>query len=465
MPGDGDGEQEQRSRGRSRQGGSRQGRQHRRGNHEGTIRQRKADGRWEAMISLPDGSRKSVYGETRREAAEKLAALRRSLEAGLPVADDRLSLGAYLDGWLASIQPTVRDTTYQRHIDYVRLHIVPALGHVRLSKLTARMVQDFYADRLSAGGLSTTTVNHLHGTLHKSLQAAVRMDLVPRNVATLVDVPPMARHEIRPLSRDEARRFVTAVTANGDVRDEALFILAITSGMRQGEMLGLRWRDVDLDRGVLHVRSSVHRHRQTGQWTLTEPKTARSRRQVALARPAIASLRRHKARQEEIERLAGAGVGAGAGGSEGHTSEVGGSGNQEERERWRDLVFRTARGEPRTAYSVYWQLQVILRRAGLPRIRFHDLRHTCATLLLSAHVAAKVVADLLGHASVSITLDVYSHALPEMHRDAVAAIGAMLDPSSTSISSSSGDLSRAVYVESSAAPVEQASKEAPDERF
>lgn len=454
------------------QGRQRQ-RQRRRGNHEGTIRQRKGDGRWEAMISLPDGSRKSVYGETRREAAEKLGALRRSLEAGLPVADDRLTLGAYLDEWLASIQPTVRDTTYQRHIDYVRLHIAPALGHVRLSKVTARMVQDFYADRLRAGGLSSTTVNHLHGTLHKALQAAVRMDLIPRNVATLVEVPPMARHEMRALSRDEARRFVEAVTAgpngvSGPVRDEALFILAITSGMRQGELLGLRWRDVDLDRGVLHVRASVHRHRQTGEWTLSEPKTARSRRQVALARPAITALRRHKARQEEVEHMAGGGVGStsvvGGKGSDGQftssSSSSSSTSEERERERWGDLVFCTARGEPRTAYSVYWQLQSILASAGLPRIRFHDLRHTCATLLLSAHVAAKVVADLLGHASVAITLDVYSHALPEMHRDAVAAIGAMLDPSG-----SADAPSPSAYVESDKVTREQTSKEASEEGF
>lgn len=369
------------------------------------IRER-PDGRWEARITLPDGRLKSVYAATRRKVLAKRDELQRAVEAGLPLSDEKLTVAAYLDEWLVAIQPTVRDTTYQRHIEFVRLHIVPALGNVRLSKLTARQVQDFYAERLRSG-LSPTTVNHLHATLHKALGAAVRMDLVARNVSALALVPPAARHEIRPLSPEQARRFVEVVAGE---RDEALFVLALTSGMRQGEILALRWRDVDLEHRTLHVRFSIHQHRQTGEWALTEPKTARSRRQIALSRLAVAALEKHHARQEDLRRMVG-GVGPAA----------------QEDERWCDLVFPDADGGPRPADSVYHQLRRMLAGAGLPRIRFHDLRHTCATLLLKARVDAKVVADLLGHASVAITLDIYAHVLPDMLRDAVAAITAALD--------------------------------------
>lgn len=377
----------------------------RRGNGDGMIRER-PDGRWEARITLPDGRLKSVYAATRRKVLSKRDELQRAIDQGLPLADEKLTVTAYLEEWLTAIQPTVRDTTYQRHIEFVRLHIVPALGDVRLARLTARQVQDFYAERLRSG-LSPTTVNHLHATLHKALGAAVRMDLVPRNVSALALVPPAARHEIRPLSPDEARRFVAAVAGE---RDEALFVLALTSGMRQGEILALRWRDVDLEHRTLHVRFSIHQHRQTGAWALTEPKTARSRRQIALSRLAVAALEQHQARQEELRRVMGASVT-----------------DAQPDERWRDLVFPNASGGPRSAGSVYHQLERILRGAGLPRIRFHDLRHTCATLLLKARVDAKVVADLLGHASVAITLDIYAHVLPDMLRDAVAAITAALE--------------------------------------
>ncbi len=378
----------------------------RRGNGDGMIRER-PDGRWEARITLPDGRLKSVYAATRRKVLSKRDELQRAVDAGLPLADEKLTVAAYLEEWLAAIQPTVRDTTYQRHIEFVRLHITPALGDVRLARLTARQVQEFYAERLRSG-LSPTTVNHMHATLHKALGAAVRMDLVPRNVSALALVPPAARHEIRPLSPEQARAFVEAVSGE---RDEALFVLALTSGMRQGEILALRWRDVDLEHRTLHVRFSIHQHRQTGEWALTEPKTARSRRQIALSRLAVASLERHRARQEELRALMG-----GMSVTEGQADE-----------RWRDLVFTDANGQPRSAGSVYHQLERILRDAGLPRIRFHDLRHTCATLLLKARVDAKVVADLLGHASVAITLDIYAHVLPDMLRDAVAAITAALD--------------------------------------
>jgi integrase len=201
------------------------------------------------------------------------------------------------------------------------------------------------------------------------------------------------------LSRAQAQRLLEA---SAGTRQEALYTLALATGMRQGELLGLRWRDVDLDAGVLRVRASLRRSRKTGDWHFAEPKTRRSRRQLALGPETIEVLRRQRARQAQSRLLVGAA--------------------------WRDLdlVFATEAGGPLLARNVYRSFMQLLARAELPRVRFHDLRHTAATLLLSARVNPKVVSELLGHASVAITLDIYSHVLPDMQQDAAATMDRLL---------------------------------------
>jgi integrase len=372
----------------------------RRGHGEGHIRKRSDRDAWEGQLSLGDGTLKSVYGKTRQEVQQKLARMRHDLERGLPLADERQTVKRYLESWLETIEPTLGEGTWHRHGEYVALHIIPEVGAVKLAQLTPQRVQQLYAAKL-AEGLSPTTVHHLHETLHKALAAAVRLGLVARNVTELVDVPRMARHEMTPLSREETQRLLAAAAAEGD-RLEALWVLAVSTGMRRGELLGLRWRDVDLEHATLHVRANLQRSRKTGEWVWKEPKTRKSRRQIALSEQAVEALRAQRRRQHEERLLVGPAW-------EDH-----------------DLVFANAVGGPLDAAGVYHHFLRLCQRHKLPRVRVHDLRHTCATLLLSARVNPKVVSEMLGHSSVAVTLDIYSHCIPDMQSDAAAVMGQLL---------------------------------------
>lgn len=370
-----------------------------RGKNEGSIFKRTDDDRWVAMISLATGKRASFYGKTRQEVQRKLAAAQRDQEQGLPVLSDRQTMAQYLVTWLDSIRPTMEASTWTRHREYVQLHIVPAVGTVRLRDLSAQQVQQLYAQRLAAG-LSSSTVHHLHATLHKALKDAERLGLVARNVTKLVNVPRMAETEIHPLTREQARTLLDTVD---ETRWEALYVMALATGMRLGELLGLRWADLELDTrptALVHVRAQLKR--VEGDWVWKEPKTKRSRRQIALPETVIEVLRRHHSRQDaERVRLGPA-----------YTDY--------------DLVFCTQTGGPLIARNVYRNCMGLLDKAKLPRIRFHDLRHTTATLLLSARVNPKIVSEMLGHASIAITLDIYSHVLPDMQQDAATAMGQLL---------------------------------------
>jgi integrase len=368
----------------------------RRGNAEGSIYKR-GDGRWAAAVSLPNGRRKAYYGRTREAVAAKLAAALKAQQDGLPLVGERQRVREYLTSWLEATRPSLRPRTWLRYEQYVRLHAVPGIGQVALARLTPQHLQRLYAGRLDAG-LSAMSVRHLHAVLHRALEQACRWGLVPRNVVSLVTPPRAARHEMQTLSPEQARAFLEA--SEGD-RYHALYVLALSTGMRQGELMALKWEHVDLEHGTIQVRGTLQRTR--AGLTITEPKTASSRRQVALTRPAINALRQHHvAQMEERLRLGPA---------------------------WEDsgLVFCNEAGGPIDATgSLTRSFLRLLRRAGLPRIRFHDLRHTAATLLLGQGVHPKIVSEMLGHTQIAITLDLYSHVTPTMQRQATDAMEAVL---------------------------------------
>jgi len=271
-----------------------------RGNREGTIFKR-ADGRWPATVDLGwyggKRRRKTVYGRTRAEVAERLTALLQQQADGVPFVAETKFVGEFLDEWLDAVAPSIRPRTWQRYEEYVRLHAKPALERVRLAQLAPQHLQRLYRDRL-ASGMSAQSVVHLHRVLHRALGHAVRWGLVVRNVSDLVDPPRPDRAEMRTLSPEEARRFLSLARAD---RLDALFVLAITTGLRQGELLGLRWREVDLDGRTLRVTGSLQRIPGQGP-TIVEPKTPRSRRLVMLGEEAVEALWRHRSRQQE-ERL------------------------------------------------------------------------------------------------------------------------------------------------------------------
>jgi integrase len=368
-----------------------------RGNGEGTTPYKHKNGLWcvQYTVHTAEGrKRKTLYGKTRQEAATKLAKAISDRESGLIFDAGNQTVGEYLDWWLHdSTKNTVRQGTFVRYEQIVRLHIKPALGRIALKNLTPAHVQGLYRDRLDSG-LSRATVQKIHVVLHKALDQATSWSLVPRNPTKSVKAPRPAPEEIRPLDQEHAKTLLEA--ARGE-RFEALYVLAITTGLRQGELLGLKWEDVDLENGLIRVRRTLTRNR--GRLLLDEPKTKRSRRTVRLTEAAVESLKRHLAQQmEQMERL----------------------GNLYEDE---GLVFATQRGTLVNPTNLRKRsFSPLLKKAGLPTIRFHDLRHTCATLLLSRNVNPKIVSEMLGHSSIAITLDTYSHVLPNMQDSAARAL-------------------------------------------
>ena len=372
-----------------------------RGNNEGSIYQRK-DGRWVGSVHVGHKGgqrlRKHYYGATRQEVAKKLTVALKAHQDGLPVVAERQTVKDFLASWLENAKPSLRDQTHSTYEIVLRLHAVPYLGHHRLARLSPQHLQDLYSQRLDAG-LGVQSVRKLHAILHRALEQALRWNLVARNVADLVTPPRDQHKEMKTLGVEQARQLIDA--ARGD-RFEALYVLALTTGLRQGELLALRWQDVDLGDGSLRVVGTLYRSSK-GLLTIAEPKTAGSRRQVTLGSLAVDALARQKDNQAAQRLLCGAA--------------------------WEDhgLVFTNELGRPMEATNLRRRFfQPLLQRAGLPGIRFHDLRHTAATLLLGEGVHPKIVSERLGHSRVGITLDLYSHVTPTMQREAAAAVDTVL---------------------------------------
>jgi integrase len=371
----------------------------RRANNEGSIYPHKKNGKKVgyrgAYTSHTAGGpkRRYVSGKTREEVRRKLAKAMGDRDSGLVFDAGNLTVGEYMDRWLRDVKDTVRQSTHERYGYAIGPHIKPAIGRIKLKDLTSAQVRWFYRDRLDYG-LAPATVHKLHVVLHKALNAAVSDGLIPRNPTASLKLPRIIKEEIDPLDQEEARRLLKA--ADGD-RLQALYVLALNTGMRQGELLALKWDDVDLERGVLRVRRTLSR---TGNaYVFSEPKTKKSRRTIKLTAGAVRALRDHLSRQlEEMERM-------------GSLYQPGG------------LVLATRTGtiiNPSNLRSR--SFKPLLERAGLRQIRFHDLRHTCATLLLSSNVNPKIVSEMLGHVSIAITLDTYSHVLPTMQESAIRAL-------------------------------------------
>lgn len=372
----------------------------RRGKGEGSITQL-PDGRWQARLTYWEGGRrrrKAFYGKTRAEARAKLMAALADLQRGLPVPPERQSVGEFLERWLKDVvAPSVRPRTFASYSQLVRRHLLPTLGRVRLVRLTAQDIQACLNQKRQEG-LSARTVQYLHAILRRALGQAEKWGLVARNVARLVDAPKVVRPEVKPLAPEDVRRLLDA--ARGDSL-EALYVVAIAVGLRQGELLGLRWQDVDLERGLLSVR--VQLQRINGKLQLTEPKSSRSKRTVQLPAVALKALREHRARQLE-ERLRAGLIWDGS----------------------MDLVFTTTRGTPLDARNVVRHFHGLLARAGLPRMPFHNLRHTAAILLLAQGLDIRVVQQVLGHSQIALTANLYTQVMPVLLEDAAKRMDAIL---------------------------------------
>lgn len=369
----------------------------RRGRFEGSIYRRNSDGRWAGAVTKPDGSRKAVYGRTRQEVAQKLAVASQLVQRGMPLPPERTSVAQYLTRWLDEVaEPRVRSATLEGYERIIRLHISPVIGSVKLARIGPSDLSRLY-QTLRLKGLSARYVQLAHAVLHSAFREAERWGLLTRNPADLVDGPRPARPVFQPLDQNQVNALLEA--ARGD-RYEALYLVAVTSGLRQGELLGLRWTDFDADRATITVRQQLQRTR--AGWVLSEPKTANGRRTVVLPQVAVSALIAHRTKQLEERLQAGP--------------------------RWQgsELVFTSHVGGPIEKQNLIRRsFKPLLRNAGLPDIRFHDLRHAAATLLLLQGVHPKVVQERLGHANIAVTMDIYSHVLPTLQRDAADKLDAL----------------------------------------
>ncbi|MHB8648235.1 MAG: tyrosine-type recombinase/integrase [Thermomicrobiales bacterium] len=372
-----------------------------------------ADGRWQARVTVgyKEGKqqRKAVYGKTYAECKERLTTLRHDQDRGLPVKNDQMTVKRYLEGeWLPFVAGKVRETTYAGYRSAVDKHIVPAIGRIRLTQLTPRDVEAMLRtiarkrdERKGRGGapLSATQVAYTRVVLRAALSKAMEWEMVSRNVAKLASAPECVKYVKQPLTAEEAQAFLAAVA---DDRLSALYTVAMYIGLRKGEILGLTWENVDFDKGTLTVAKQIQRIKGVKQ--SVDTKTKMSARTVAMPPPVVDALWRHRTRQKEERLLAGS--------------------------RWQDhgLVFPSSIGTPQEASNLSRAFLAALARTGSRRVRFHDLRHTAATIMQSRGVRDVVLSNILGHSRISTTMDMYVKVQDEDLREAAAKMGALFGP-------------------------------------
>jgi integrase len=354
------------------------------------------------------GKRKQLcrtVGSTKKAAEKELAAIIGMVESGKGVKPVKLTLGQYLNQWLdeyAKVNTGPR--TYQRYREIVRDNLVPNLGAIPLMELKPHHIQSYYTKALDSGrkdgkgGLSARTVTHYHRLLFEALKYAVKHEMIFRNVAEAVTPPKSKSKKVTVIDGQSVNKLLEAVK---DTVYYPIFYTAVYTGMRRSELLGLRWRNVDLDFATIAVTETLHRL-NNGSYFYGEPKSKRGKRSIAISPSFALLLRNHKAHQETARLVLG-----------GHLSDS-------------DLVFSMPDGSPISPHAVTWAFVNIRNKLGFAGLRFHDLRHCHASLLLKQGVHPKVVSERLGHSTVGITLDTYSHVLPGLQEAAAAGFEEML---------------------------------------
>ncbi len=347
-------------------------------------------------IDATTGKRKqqwvAVKG-TKREAEQKLSELLHQLDTGSFVSPGKVSVADYLTRWLCDYaQPNLSARGFERYRDIITRCLIPDFGSIPLTQLRPDHLQKHYGALLNSGH-SPGTVRYHHAVIHKALSVAVRWGLVSRNVADSVDAPKKRRTEMQVWDEADVNRFLDAAK---DSPYYALFFTALYTGMRRSELLGLAWKDVDF--GQISVTRGLH-HLKDGSYVLAEPKTARSRRTIALPAEAIGVLAKHRERQEHNRAMLGLPL----------TDDA--------------LVFSAPEGKPLRPNTITRAWQMLAAKCGLKVIRLHDARHTHASLLLKWGVSAKVCQERLGHADIGTTLNIYGHVMPGMQQAAADLFG------------------------------------------
>jgi integrase len=345
---------------------------------------------------------------TKREAERALRDVIGKLDEGSFVEPSKDTVAKFLRRWLDSIRSSVRPSTFAAYSTLVEAHIIPHLGTLLLQRLSAATLNSFYADlsengrRIGSGGLSPRTVRFIHAIIHKALSEAVDWRMLPRNVADQARPPrPQTGCEFRTWSASELRRFLDSAASD---RLFAAYYLAAYTGMRRGEVLGVRWRDVDMERSTVAVSQTIVSVNGIAKFSI--PKTAAGRRSILIDKSTVDTLRAHRVRQLDERTTLGL--------------------------PWPspdDLLFTDIDGQPAHPVRFKDHFLHLVKVAGVPRIPFHWLRHTHATLMLTAGVHPKVVQERLGHANITITLQTYSHVIPTMQEEAAAKFAELLEQS------------------------------------
>lgn len=345
-------------------------------------------------------------GKTKKEAEALLAKLIAEIEQGTYVAPSKATLAEWLRRWLDMAKPQLAVRTWERYRELCEHHIIPALGATRLHKLAPLHLQTFLNRLLESGrkdgkgGLSPQTVHHIHRLLHRAFEVAVKLQVLARNPCDAVEPPKVPRREMKALDEAGARALLEAAAGT---RLYPIVYLALATGLRRSELCGLRWQDVDLENCVLYVRRTLHPTKSQG---LVEkaPKTHRSARSVPFPADVAQVLREWRKQQLEERLRLGAAY------------------------RVTDYVFTEEEGGPVHPDRLTQRFEALVQKAGLPRIRLHDLRHSTATLLIRAGETLKTVQEVLGHSSIRTTGDIYAHVLPDHLRAAAEKLGALLAP-------------------------------------
>ena len=373
-----------------------------RANNEGTV-YKLPSGRWCAQLSL-EGRRMSKTFNTQKEGLDWIRKTRGQIDDGLNYASTKITLGEYMNNWLTSTKSAKRTSTWSHYEQVTRSYIVPRLGKIKIKDLRPEHIQGFY-NQLVQQEIGIYTILKIHTVLHSALHYAAKLGMVNRNSASFTQPPKEPATEMTILNESQVSQFlITAMTH----RWEALFHLAIVTGARQMELLGLKWTDLDWVRQTLKVERQLIRPNGNGVG-FSAPKTRLGKRSIALGGRTIEVLRAHYERQQ-VERLAAG-------------------------EKWKEngLIFTTSQGGPIHPRNLLRDFKKLLRDAGLPAIRFHDLRHTAASLMLNNNIPPIVVSRRLGHAKASITLDVYGHLIPSMQTEVADKIDELIMPVSVQL--------------------------------
>jgi integrase len=369
----------------------------RRGNNEGSLSQRE-DGTWRGQISV-NGNRISYSAKTRKEVTEWLKHMRNQIDAGLNYEGASTALDEFFRNWLISIKTTIRPGTHYQYEMTCRVHIRPILGKVKLKDLSALMIQNLY-DTKSKEGVSARTVKMIHVVLHRSLSHAVKLGMIGLNPTKRVTPPKYRTGEMKFYDESQVNQMLLAARGN---RNEVLYHLAVVTGLRQSELLALHWVDLNWQDRTLKIQRQLKRDDHDNGF-YTSPKTKAGKRIIVLGAVTIQKLREQFDRVQEERRAVG--------------------------ERWQenDLMFPSTVGTPINQMNLYRSFKGFIREVGLPDIRFHDLRHTAASLMLNHGIPPIVVARRLGHSKVSITLDTYGHLMPGMQNEAADLMDELVTP-------------------------------------